>query len=78
VSADYRRGDQLRALWKLVKALDTPCTVKDICKKTGLNMRRVYRWLDAGVEEGVLIKKEPLEMVVPAIPATFELRRRKE
>jgi transposase len=55
-----RRGHMIETLFRFVAALDTSDgrTVREIMRRTGMGQRRVYRWLEAGMQAGA-VKRLP-------------------
>lgn len=65
----FTRGNLIRELLKLLRALDTKQakTVKDLSAESGMGLRQVYRWLKALEAEKLI---EPFDR----FPARYRLK----
>jgi len=69
ITGPRARGNLIRELLKLLRALDTKKakTVKDISSESGMGLRQTYRWLEALEAEEMVEKFE-------RSPARFRLK----
>jgi len=51
------RGSDIRKTFRLIATLrNQQLTAKEISRLTGMRLRSTYRWLDAGIDEGLIEK----------------------
>ena len=61
------RGTELQVAWRVLHAMRYPTTARQLAERTGLGIRRAYRWIAAGQKEGMVTKSGATQ------PYTFQI-----